>query len=233
MTEMPITAFRPSEIGTSVEKLKSLGYEKDIYGEEIKGNSQLIEIFPSDVIMPACKESPDEGSDIVFVKIANFIDDLLKHFYGLKPFYNAKTKDDLIGHIIIGLAPHTSAAIAGRIIGFSRTQCCFANPMWHAAQRRDCFSYDTSVPLFYDNQWHNVKLGEFVEYLNPNQVVDSYGTLAKDVNNVSTLAYNTKTNKIDLMPIKWFTKHTTSRLINLILEDGREIKVTTNHKFTL
>jgi len=231
MTEMPITAFRPSEIGTSVEKLKSLGYEKDIYGEEIKGNSQLIEIFPSDVIMPACKESPDEGSDIVFVKIANFIDDLLKHFYGLKPFYNAKTKDDLIGHIIIGLAPHTSAAIAGRIIGFSRTQCCFANPMWHAAQRRDCFSYDTSVPLFYDNQWHNVKLGEFVEYLNPNQVVDSYGTLAKDVNNVSTLAYNTKTNKIDLMPIKWFTKHTTSRLINLILEDGREIKVTTNHKF--
>jgi len=231
MTEMPITAFRPTEIGTSIAKLKELGYEKDIYGEDIVNEEQLIELKPSDVILPACKESPDEGADLIFVRVANFIDDLLENFYGIKRYYNVKTKEDLIGHLVIGLAPHTSAAIVGRIIGFSRTQGCFAHPMWHAAQRRDCFSYDTNIPLFYDNQWHNVKIGEFVEQMNPTQVVDAYGTLAKDVDNINTLAYNLNTGKIDVMPVKWFTKHTKSKLINLILEDGREIKVTTNHKF--
>jgi len=231
MTEMPITAFRPKEISVSIEKLKELGYEKDINNNEIINDSQLLEIKPNDVILPACTESLDEGADLVFIRVSNFIDDLLEHFYNLPRFYNIKTRDDLIGHLIIGLAPHTSAAIVGRIIGFSRTQCCFANPMWHAAQRRDCFSYDTNIPLFYNNEWHNVKIGQFVEELNPNQVVDSYGTLAKDVDNIRTLAYNTETNKIDTMPVKWFTKHTKSKLIRLMLENGRELKVTENHKF--
>jgi len=36
MTELPITHFKPSEIGTSVEKLKELGYTKDIDGRELK-----------------------------------------------------------------------------------------------------------------------------------------------------------------------------------------------------
>jgi len=231
MTEMPITAFRPREIFTNIEKLKELGYEKDIYGNNLENEEQLIEIMPSDVILPACIESPDEGADLVFTRVANFIDDLLANFYKAERFYNIKTREDLIGHLVIGLAPHTSAAIIGRIIGFSRTQGCFAHPMWHAAQRRDCFSYDTNIPLFSDGKWENIRIGDFVERLNPTQVIDSYGTLSKDVDNISTLAYNTNTNKIDIMPVKWFTKHTKSRLINLRLENGREIKVTKDHKF--
>jgi DNA polymerase II large subunit len=150
MTEMPITAFRPKEIDTSILKLKELGYEYDIYGQPIINDEQLIEIFPSDVILPACKESPDEGADLVLLRVANFIDDLLENFYNLSKFYNAKTREDLIGHIVLGLAPHTSAAIAGRIIGFSRTQCCFAHPMWHAAQRRDCEGDENCVMLLLD-----------------------------------------------------------------------------------
>ncbi len=150
MTEMPITAFKPKEIGTSIEKLKELGYDKDIYGEEIINDEQLIEIKPSDVILPACRESPDEGADIVFTRITNFIDDLLENFYNLPRYYNVKTKDDLIGHLVIGLAPHTSAAVIGRIIGFSKTQCCFAHPMWHAAQRRDCEGDENCVILLLD-----------------------------------------------------------------------------------
>ncbi|MEK6862611.1 MAG: DNA polymerase II large subunit [Nanoarchaeota archaeon] len=150
MTEMPITAFKPKEIDTSISKLKELGYEYDIYGQPIIDKEQLIEIFPSDVILPACKESPDEGADLVLLRIANFIDDLLENFYNLPRFYNAKIREDLIGHIVLGLAPHTSAAIAGRIIGFSKTQGCFAHPMWHAAQRRDCEGDEDCIMLLLD-----------------------------------------------------------------------------------
>ena len=150
MTEMPITAFKPREIDVSIKKLKELGYEYDIYNQPIIDENQLIEIFPSDVILPACKESPDEGSDIILLRLANFIDDLLENFYHLPRFYNVKTREDLIGHIIFGLAPHTSAAVAGRILGFSKTQGCFAHPMWHAAQRRDCEGDEDCIMLALD-----------------------------------------------------------------------------------
>jgi DNA polymerase II large subunit len=44
----------------------------------------------------------------------------------------------MVGQLIIGLAPHTSAGIIGRIVGFSKTQCFFAHPYFHAACRRNC-----------------------------------------------------------------------------------------------
>ena len=150
MTEMPITAFRPREINASIEKLRYLGYEKDVDNNELVNENQLVEILPSDIILPACKESPDEGADLIFIRIANFIDDLLINFYKTQPYYNVKTREDLIGHLIIGLAPHTSAAIVGRIIGFSGTQGCFAHPMWHAAQRRDCEGDESCAILLLD-----------------------------------------------------------------------------------
>lgn len=150
MTEMPITAFKPKEIGISFSKLKELGYKYDIYGQTIIDDDQLIEIFPSDVILPACKESPDEGADQVLLRLANFVDDLLENFYKLPRFYNVKKREDLIGHVILGLAPHTSAAIAGRILGFSKTQGCFAHPLWHAAQRRDCEGDENCIMLLLD-----------------------------------------------------------------------------------
>jgi DNA polymerase II large subunit len=150
MTEMPIVAFKPKEIGTTINKLKELGYSEDIYGKSLINEEQLIEIFPSDIILPACLESPDEGADLILLRVANFVDDLLEHFYKLPRFYNVKTREDLIGHIVLGLAPHTSAAIAGRIIGFSKTQGCFAHPMWHAAQRRDCEGDENCVMLLLD-----------------------------------------------------------------------------------
>ena len=147
---MPIVAFKPKEIGTTINKLKELGYSEDIYGKSLINEEQLIEIFPSDIILPACLESPDEGADLILLRVANFVDDLLEHFYKLPRFYNVKTREDLIGHIVLGLAPHTSAAIAGRIIGFSKTQGCFAHPMWHAAQRRDCEGDENCVMLLLD-----------------------------------------------------------------------------------
>ncbi len=150
LTEMPLTHFKPKEIGTSIEKLKELGYEKDVKGAALTDENQLIEILPQDIILPACAESEDEKADEVFLQIANFIDSLLVRLYNMKPFYNASSKNDLIGHLVLGLAPHTSAGIVGRIIGFSKTQACLAQPMWHAAQRRDCEGDETCIIMLMD-----------------------------------------------------------------------------------
>ncbi len=147
LTEMPLTHFKPKEIGTSVEKLKELGYEKDINGKEIENDEQLIEIFPQDIILPSCPNSPDERADDVLFNISKFVDEMLVKLYKMKTYYNFKSKGDLVGQLVLGLAPHTAAAIVGRIIGFSKNQSCMSNPMWHAAMRRDCEGDETCVML--------------------------------------------------------------------------------------
>src|SRR3990167_3729198 len=55
-----------------------------------------------------------------------------------------------IGSFVIGLAPHTSAAITARIIGFSKTMGLYAHPMFNAATRRDCDGDEASVTLLMD-----------------------------------------------------------------------------------
>jgi DNA polymerase II large subunit len=150
MTEMGCTHFKPFEIGTSVEKLKQLGYLHDKDGKPLESEEQIIEIKPQDVILPACPEAADEGADKVLVRECAFIDELLERFYGLQPYYNVKTKADLIGQLVIGLAPHTSGGVIGRIIGFSKTQGCFAHPYWHAAQRRNFDGDETCIMLALD-----------------------------------------------------------------------------------
>lgn len=149
-SEMALTHFTPKEISAPVEKLKKLGYEKDIYGEPLEKEDQLLELKPQDVVLPCSKDSPEEESGEVFYNTAKFIDESLKQIYGLKPFYNLKKKEDLIGHLAIGLAPHTSAGIATRIIGFSNTQAFFAHPYVHAAMRRDCDGDEACLLLMLD-----------------------------------------------------------------------------------
>ena len=150
MTQLAITHFKPREIGTSIERLKEMGYSKDIAGNDLADDSQIIELMPQDVILPACNESPDKGSDEILFRVSLFIDDLLKRLYLLKPYYGLKSKEDLVGHLIVALAPHTSAGIIGRIIGFSATQGFYAHPMLHAATRRDCDGDEACVTLLAD-----------------------------------------------------------------------------------
>ena len=150
MTQLGITYFKPKEINASVEKLVSLGYETDMHGKPLESPEQLLEIKPQDVILPSHSSSSEEGADKVLFKISKFIDDLLENFYGIEPYYNLESENELIGHLIIGLAPHTSAAILGRIIGFSKTQGYFAHPLFHAAQRRDLDGDESCVMLLMD-----------------------------------------------------------------------------------
>ncbi|MBW2976059.1 DNA polymerase II large subunit [Candidatus Woesearchaeota archaeon] len=150
MTQLPLTHFKPQEINTSVEKLVKLGYKKDIFGEDLRNDEQLLELMPQDLILPACNESLEAGADKILLKSTFFIDELLKEFYKLDKFYNAQSEKDLPGMLVAVLAPHTSAAVVGRVIGFSRTQGFFASPVFHAATRRDCDGDEASVMLLMD-----------------------------------------------------------------------------------
>ena len=85
-----------------------------------------------------------------FVRVANFIDELLEKVYGLPRYYNVKKVEDLVGHLVIGLAPHTSVGILGRIIGFTPLSLCYAHPMWHSAKRRDCDGDEDALILALD-----------------------------------------------------------------------------------
>ena len=148
-TELPLTHFKPKEIKTSVKKLKELGYTFDIQGKELEGDNQLLELKPQDVILPGF-DSLDESAPRVLTRVTQFIDELLVKFYGLKPFYNIQKSEDLVGHVVIGLAPHISAGLIGRIIGFSETQTLLAHPMYHAGMRRDCDGDEACVMLLLD-----------------------------------------------------------------------------------
>jgi len=150
LTELGATHFKPNEIGLNIEKAKDLGYTEDYHGDPLENGDQVLEIFPQDIILPSCQESADEKADDVFIRISQFVDEELKLIYGMDPFYNIKSKADLIGQIVIGLAPHTSAGIIGRIIGFSNVVCVLAHPYWHAAQRRDLDGEETSIILAMD-----------------------------------------------------------------------------------
>lgn len=143
MTDIPLTHFRPREIGITVDRLKELGYNFDNSGNELKNDDQVVELKPQDIIL-----AKDAASYIL--RTTQFIDDLLEKFYGLERFYRATDEDDLIGHLVIGLAPHTSAGVLGRIIGFSNVLAGYAHPYFHAAKRRNCDGDEDCVMLLLD-----------------------------------------------------------------------------------
>jgi len=143
MTDAPLTHFKPKEIHTSIQKLKKLGYMKDYLYNPLEHEDQICELRVQDVIISnSCAE--------YFVQVSKFIDDLLAKFYKLDRFYKIKNLEDLTGHLVVGLAPHTSAGALARIIGFSDSQVCFAHPFYHAAKRRNCDGDEDGLMLLMD-----------------------------------------------------------------------------------
>jgi DNA polymerase II large subunit len=142
-TNAPLTHIKPGEIGVSVEKLRSLGYLSDIFGRPLTEPDQVCELRIQDVVIP--KRAAE-----YFLQIANFLDDLLAKVYDLPRFYNVKVPEDLVGHLIMGLAPHTCVAILGRVVGFTDLSICYAHPVWHSAKRRDCDGDEDTVMLGLD-----------------------------------------------------------------------------------
>ena len=143
VTNAPLTHFKATEIGVPVEKLRQLGYSYDYDGNSLTDSSQVCELKVQDVIIPL-------KSAEYFVRVANFLDELLEKVYELPPYYNVKRVDDLVGHLVVGLAPHTSVGILGRIVGFTRLNVCYAHPLWHSAKRRDCDGDEDTLMLALD-----------------------------------------------------------------------------------
>ena len=142
-TDLPITHFIPKEVGVTPEKLLELGYTHDCYGDPLERDDQIIEIKIQDIIISDnCAE--------YFIRVSKFIDDLLENYYELDRFYNINEVEDLVGHLVVGLAPHTSAGVLGRVVGFTKAACCYAHPYFHSAKRRNCDSDEDAVMLLLD-----------------------------------------------------------------------------------
>jgi DNA polymerase II large subunit len=142
-TNAPLTHFKPAEVGVSVEKLRQLGYSHDTHGDSLADPHQICELKIQDVVIP-------RKAGEYFVQVANFIDELLVRVYKLPSYYNIKKPGDLVGHLIMGLAPHTCVSILGRIVGFTELNVCYAHPIWHSAKRRDCDGDEDAVMLALD-----------------------------------------------------------------------------------
>ena len=143
MSDVPITHFKPSEIGTPWKVLYELGYTHDMYGETVSSDDQILELLPQDFV-------PSTRSIDHLLSTCNFVDDLLVRFYGMEPFYNATTEADLVGQLAIGLAPHTSGGVLCRIVGWTSSSAGYAHPLFHAAKRRNCDGDEDSIMLLLD-----------------------------------------------------------------------------------
>jgi len=142
-TDVPLTHFRPSEVGIDVETAKRLGYSKDHLGRELTSPDQLLELKVQDIIVP------ESCSDYI-IRTTKFIDDLLQKFYGLDAFYCIKDREGLVGHLVVGLAPHTSGGVLARIVGFSDAHAGYAHPFFHASKRRNCDGDEDSIIVLMD-----------------------------------------------------------------------------------
>ncbi len=142
-TDVPITHFYPKEIELPLDKLHALGYTKDYYGNEITRSDQIVEIMHQDVILNR------RGAEYM-LKIARFVDMLLVRYYGMEAFYNLKGIDDLIGHCVVTLSPHTSAGVLCRVIGFTDANVGLAHPYVISARRRNCDGDEDTTMLLLD-----------------------------------------------------------------------------------
>ncbi len=222
--DIPITHFKPREISAPIEKLKELGYTEDINGEPVTSDDQVLALKPQDIIIPESKRT-QPASDY-FVNVANFVDDLLEQFYGLEPYYNAESKEDLIGSLVIGLAPHTSGGTVGRIIGFTKAKGMYAHPYWHAAKRRNCLPGDEEVKLA---DGSSKELREIYEEANNAIEADETGTLEKDIS-LRVESIDEDGECIEKEAVKVYRRPANDKKISFTTSEGKEFEAFLDHR---
>ncbi len=225
MIDLPLTHIRPAEIGVTPERLNELGYLHDIDGKPLVHSDQVLELKPQDILV-------SESCGEYMVNVARFMDELLEKCYGLEPFYRVEKKTDLIGHLVIGLAPHTSAGVLARLIGYSKANVGYAHPFFHAAKRRNCFHGDTEIEVTDGRNWTKLPIKQFVlenfDISTPG--IDRLGTYYSDpqagylVRTVDTSGKH-HLRKITSVSIHKAPEH----LIRFETQQGRVIAVTPDH----
>ncbi|MFA4956072.1 MAG: DNA-directed DNA polymerase II large subunit [Candidatus Methanoperedens sp.] len=226
LSDMPLTHIKPKEIGVGVSKMKELGYVNDTYGNPLVDENQILELKVQDIVV-----SKDCGEYLL--KTARFIDDLLVKYYKVESYYNLENISDLIGELVIGLAPHTSAGVLGRLVGFTNASVGYAHPFFHAAKRRNCFHGDEKLLVLKGDSFELLTIHELVELnLIGETEKDDFGAEYKEVHGIKTYAFNIKTKKFELADITHVSKHVApEKLIEIKTKSGRKIVVTKDHPF--
>ncbi|WP_276260160.1 DNA polymerase II large subunit [Haloglomus litoreum] len=143
MTDLPVTSVRPEELDVTADDFRELGYHEDIEGQPLRHDDQLVELKVQDIVL-------SDGAAEHMLRTADFVDDLLTQYYGTEPFYDVEERQDLVGELVFGMAPHTSAAVVGRVVGFTSAAVGYAHPYFHAAKRRNCDGDEDCVMLLMD-----------------------------------------------------------------------------------
>jgi DNA polymerase large subunit len=223
--DIPMTHFKPEEIDVSVETLREYGYKKDINDEPLERDDQILEMKPQDIVIPDGDKSL-AASDYM-ISVTKFVDELLEDFYGLEPYYNIEEKEDLVGELVIGLAPHTSGGTVGRIIGFTDAKGIYAHPYWHAAKRRNCLPGDVGVKPT------GLTLKQIFDQGSNPREDDESGTIAKDID-IDVLSYDenaeTPSNLETSKAVKAYKMEAPNFKIRLKTVEGKELEIFPDHR---
>jgi DNA polymerase II large subunit len=227
MTDLPVTSVRPEELDVSADQFRQLGYDEDINGDPLRHDDQLVELKVQDIVL-------SNGAAEHMLKTAAFVDDLLTQYYGLDPFYELEDRQDLVGELVFGMAPHTSAATVGRVVGFTSAAVGYAHPYFHAAKRRNCFHPDSR--LWYEDEngtTHYDEIRSFVEdRLDPEQASeDDFGTLVQELDGDAFVPSIAEGGTIERRPIEAVSKHLApEHMVQIETRSGREVTVTPDHE---
>jgi len=223
MTDLPVTAVRPEELDVTADHFRELGYETDIDGEPLRHDDQLIELRVQDIVL-------SDGAAEHMLKTADFVDDLLEQFYGLDRFYEVNERDDLVGELVFGMAPHTSAATVGRVVGFTSAAVGYAHPYFHAAKRRNCFHPETEIEYRDDADWHRETIETFVEDRLDDPDTDDFGTLVEELDGAIEVPSIDERGNRSTQPVTAVSKHPSQdHLVRVETRRGRSIRVTPDH----
>jgi len=226
MTDLPVTAVRASELDVTVDQLRGLGYDTDVDGDPLRHDDQLVELRVQDVVL-------SDGAAEHMLKTANFVDALLEQYYGLEPFYDVDDREDLVGELVFGMAPHTSAAVVGRVVGFTSAAVGYAHPYFHAAKRRNCFHPETKLWYESEDDWTHGSIEQFVEtHLDESTAdTDNFGTLVSEPDGEVRVPSVTADGEPVLKPVEAVSKHVApDHLVNLETAAGRSLAVTPDHE---
>ncbi|WP_302082075.1 DNA-directed DNA polymerase II large subunit [Salinibaculum rarum] len=224
MTDLPVTSVRPEELDVTVDHFRELGYEEDINGDPLRFDDQLVELKVQDIVL-------SDGAAEHMLQTADFVDDLLTQYYGLDPYYELEERDDLVGELVFGMAPHTSAAVVGRVIGFTSAAVGYAHPYFHASKRRNCFHPDTEIRYEDDaDTQQTCSIESFVERRLDDPREDDFGVLIEKLDgNVRVPSLNDDGQQV-LEPVEAVSKHPApDHLVRIETEDGSSITVTPDH----
>lgn len=224
MTDLPVTAVRPSELDVTVDAFRGLGYHEDIRGDPLRHDDQLVELRVQDVVL-------SDGAAEHMLKTADFVDDLLTQYYGLEPYYELEEREDLVGELVFGMAPHTSAATVGRVVGFTSAAVGYAHPYFHAAKRRNCFHPETK--LWYENEdgeWRYRSIESLVEPRLVEPETDDFGTEIQPVDGEIRVPSLDADGDLVPKPVSALSKHPApAHLVRVQTRSGRTVTVTPDH----